>query len=66
MRALSDIIEFIEQNPDKAQTVAVVLALTHGPKGVIQVVALGSVFQTPLVRDLTGLPLSNMLMHDTT
>lgn len=49
----------------KAQAFAVLLALTHGPKGVIQAVALGSVFQTPLVRDLTVLPLSNMLMHDT-
>ncbi|MGC3894239.1 HNH/ENDO VII family nuclease, partial [Pseudomonas urmiensis] len=49
---LSDISEFIEQNPDKAQTVAVVLALTQGPKGVIQAVAMSAAEQTPLGQEL--------------
>jgi hypothetical protein len=52
LRALSDISEFIEQNPDKAQTVAVVLALTQGPKGVIQAVAMSAAEQTPLGQEL--------------
>ncbi|MGC3894256.1 hypothetical protein, partial [Pseudomonas urmiensis] len=49
---LSDINEFIEQNPDKAQAVAVVLALTQGPKGVIQAVAMSAAEQTPLGQEL--------------
>lgn len=52
LRALSDINEFIEQNPDKAQAVAVVLALTQGPKGVIQAVAMSAAEQTPIGQEL--------------
>ncbi|MCX5509187.1 hemagglutinin repeat-containing protein, partial [Pseudomonas sp. BJa3] len=48
LRSLSSISDFIEQNQDKAQAIGIVLALTQGPKGVIQAAAMSAAEQTPL------------------
>ncbi|MDH1629787.1 hemagglutinin repeat-containing protein [Pseudomonas mosselii] len=48
LRSLSSVQKFIDQNQDKAQAIGIVLALTQGPKGVIQAVAMSAAEQTPL------------------
>ena len=48
LRSLSSVQRFIDQNQDKAQAIGIVLALTQGPKGVIQAVAMSAAEQTPL------------------
>ncbi|QXH49115.1 hemagglutinin repeat-containing protein [Pseudomonas fakonensis] len=48
LRSLANIKAFIDDNQDKAQAIGIVLALTQGPKGVIQAVAMSAAEQTPL------------------
>ncbi|MBV4542851.1 hemagglutinin repeat-containing protein [Pseudomonas vlassakiae] len=48
LRSMSYINDYIENNPEKAQAIGIILALTQGPKGVVQAVAMSAAEQTPL------------------
>ncbi|CRI58445.1 hemagglutinin repeat-containing protein [Pseudomonas sp. CCOS 191] len=52
LRSLASIERFMQQNAEAAQAVALVLALTQGPKSVIQAAAWGAAEQTPLGQEL--------------